>query len=323
MFKTTLKLQLAAIIFCSASLLCAEHPLLTRAAKLRRLIKETRIMACYHCTRLKGVKYYRGMVQHRWDDGRNGIYTCICIECLEGKVNKAHFRSHKNHRIKGDSVLNKKDCAVSYYCKLHKITWTQETAERCRPHYKPELAYNNKLAQYETELALIERRINTLKREGKWDPNDSSAPGSDRSSGYRTLEKKVRLKLGLDSRIFFTFDNGTLKAGGDINNVGVSESLRTRYPMLYFQSPRCRVVFNDDRSDLWSLSSPLYLGVKATRIVDVKLVRSGRGEVQLRRPEKAGTYRYSPCGITFSSKQVMLWDYLPDASEYVIDIFFE
>lgn len=319
----TLKLQLAAIIFFSASLLCAEHPLLARAAKLRRLIKDVRVMACYHCTRLKGVKYYRSMTQHELDDGRGGIFTCICIECLEGKVNKAHPRSHKNHRIKGRSILNKKDCAVSYYCKLHKITWTKEAADRCRPNYRPELEYSNKLAKYETELAQIEHRINALKRAGKWDPNDSSAPATDSSSGYRTLEKKVRLKLGLENRIFFTFDNGTLRAGGDIKSIGVSESLRKRYPTLYFQTPRCRVVFNDDRSDIWSLTSPLYLGVKATKIVDVKLVRSGRGEVQLRRPEKAGTYRYSPCGITFSSKQVMLWDYLPDASEYVIDIFFE
>ena len=322
-----LKIRLSVIVLFSAALLCAEHPLLTKANELRKKIREIRLLNCYHCIRMKNVKFTRRMVVHRQDDGRNGIFTCICIDCYGDK------RSHKSHRLEGKGKLDKKPCNIEYTCKLHNITWRQEDADRCRPLYQPTQRYDAKLRKYQKELRQVEAQINQLKRDGMWDPKGDSAPATTKGESAPSAQppaqpaapavKKIRLHLGLEQRVLFSLSGGNLKIGSDINNVGISQSLRTRHPSVYFSTPQCRIIYYNGKSSVWNFKTPLYPGMTVSRIVDVKLVRSGRKEVQLRRPEKAGTYKYCANGITFTSKQLLIWDYQADASEYMIDIFFE
>ena len=319
-----LKLKISAAIFFTASLLCAEHPLLTKAAELRRKIKEISLLTCYHCIQMKNVKFTRRMVVHRQDDGRNGIYTCICIDCHGDKV------SHKSHRLEGKGKLDKKPCIIEYTCKLHNLTWRREDAERCRPLYQPTRRYAAMLPKYRKELRQIENQIAKLKRDGMWNPegNPASQTTAANSAPAATPQaapqvKKIRVQLGVEKSIIFLLKEGNLTAGSDINHVGIHKSLRTRYPAVYFSSPQCRIVYYNGKSSVWNLKNPLYPGMAIHRITDVKLVRSGRKEIQLRRPEKAGTYKYCANGVTFTARKLMIWDYQPDASEYVIDVFFE
>ena len=285
---------------------------------------------CLRCIDMRNIKFTRQMIHHRMEDA-GGTYVCICPECNGWREN------HKIHRRWGRSKLNERKCRVNYTCRIHEVTWTEEQVIAYKESLEDTFAIQDRIEKINEQLKIILFQIKSLEDMGvKAAPRgtggaDTSIPSSrgkaDASGNDGTFIpiKRLRLQLGLSSRIKFRLDDSSIKALGKIDNVGVDRNLQGKHSNVYFGLPRCIAVLPNLKQVFWNLKYKLDLKCNVSRITKVEIVRSGREMVQLREPNsaQAGNYPYSPCGVTYNATTIMIWDDLPGSSEYIIDIYFE
>ena len=128
--------------------------------------------------------------------------------------------------------------------------------------------------------------------------------------------KDLVLEMGLDSRMRFRLEGGTLIADDsayhwNFGGIGTHYDLERNYPDLYFGSNKCYA-----NGKVWDLHEPLKLGFTPAKIASVELLECGREEVSV--GEARGR-----CYIVWTDSYFDMVDDAITSSRYLIKVKFE